>query len=93
MAKSSPKPSTQPTDFWRPYPNPQPQPTYVQLQMLCREEVSLLLGHVLGPCAGWRTYLEARFWDSSLMSQFLPGGNPWEAIPREGLHEDPCLRR
>ena len=42
-------------------------------QTLGRAEPSLLLGHVLGPCAGWRTYLDARFWDSRLTGQFLPG--------------------
>ena len=37
--------------------------------------------------------MDSRFWDSRLTSQFFPGGNPWEAIPREGLHKDPCMRR
>ena len=37
--------------------------------------------------------VDARFWDSRLTGQFLPGGNPREAIPREGLHEDPGLRQ
>ena len=74
-------------------PPRKPQPTCIQLQTLGRAEPSLLLGHVPGPCAGWRTYLDARFRDSRLTSQFLPGGNPREAIPREGLHEDPGLRR
>lgn len=36
----------------------------------------MLLGHVLGPCAGWRTYLDARFWDSRLTGQFLLAAIP-----------------
>lgn len=76
-----------------PQPKPRPKPTCIQLQTLGRAERARLLGHGLGPCADWRSYLDSRFWDSRLSSQFFPGGNPRKAIPREGLHKDACLRR
>ena len=94
MATSSPKPMTQPTNFRPPTPKPkrqpQPKPMCIQLQTLGRAELSLLLCHVLDTCADWRTYLDSRFWDSRLKSQFFPGGNHREVNPHEGLHKDLC---
>ena len=88
------KPTPQPTNVRPPTPKPKcpppPKPMCIQLQTLGRAELSLLQGHVLDTCPGWRTYLDARFWDSRLTSQFFPGSNRWEVNPHEGLHKDLC---
>lgn len=76
-----------------PSPSPSPRLRVSSSRRLAGPSPPSSGGRLLGPCAGWRTYLDSRFWDSRLTSQVFPGGNPREAIPHEGLHKDPCLGR